>query len=160
MLIPITIASSSSSNPKLPPGLAKISHDEIVLIELQGSLEVECNDPSERNGRLVGKLKMDEATNKPTLLIGHHLLEGKIAPLPKPFAILLRSGAVRKPASPDIDEDDMVVDSTGIDPDVAVEDGEESSSSWTVVGVVKKKIVFSKRPMPVMGKQQLMPDKK
>ena len=33
-----------------------------MLIELQGSLEVELNHPSERNGRLVGTLKIDEAT--------------------------------------------------------------------------------------------------
>lgn len=59
--IPIT-TSPSSSNLKLPPGLVKISHDEIMLIELQGSLEVELNHPSERNGRLVGTLKIDEAT--------------------------------------------------------------------------------------------------
>ena len=62
MRIPITISSPSSSNLKLPPGLVKISHDEIVLIELQGALEVDLNDPSERNGRLVGTLKIDEAT--------------------------------------------------------------------------------------------------
>lgn len=59
MLIPITIA-HSSSEPKLPPGLAKISHDEIVLIELQGTLEVESNHPKERNGKPVGTLKIDE----------------------------------------------------------------------------------------------------
>ena len=62
MLIPITITPSSFSNPKLPSGLAKISHDEVVLVELQGSLEVECNHLSERNGKLVGKLKIDDST--------------------------------------------------------------------------------------------------
>lgn len=61
MLIPITIT-SSPSNPKLPSGLAKISHNEVVLVELQGSLEVECNQPSERDGKLVGKLKIDDLT--------------------------------------------------------------------------------------------------
>ena len=62
MLIPITITSSSPSNPKLPSGLAKISHNEVVLVELQGSLEVECNQPNERDGKLVGKLKIDDLT--------------------------------------------------------------------------------------------------
>ena len=64
MLIPITIT-SSPSNPKLPSGLAKISHNEVVLVELQGSLEVECNQPSERDGKLVGKLKIDDLTVNP-----------------------------------------------------------------------------------------------
>ena len=71
MLIPITITSSSPSNPKLPSGLAKISHNEVVLVELQGSLEVECNQLSERDGKLVGKLKIDDLTvirKKKTLL--------------------------------------------------------------------------------------------
>jgi hypothetical protein len=61
MIIPVTII-PSTTNPKLPPGLAKISHDEIVLVELQGSLEVECNNDSERDGKAVGKLTIDEAT--------------------------------------------------------------------------------------------------
>lgn len=65
MLIPITLA-SSSSNPKLPSGLVKISHDEIVLIELQGSLEVELTHPRERDGKFVGKLKIDDATVSPS----------------------------------------------------------------------------------------------
>lgn len=62
MLIPITFNASSSGNPKLPPALARISHDEVVLIELQGALQVECNHPSERDGQLVGKLTMNEST--------------------------------------------------------------------------------------------------
>ena len=62
MIIPITLSSLSAANPKLPPCLAKISHDEVVLIELQGSLEVESNHPSERDGKHIGKLKIDETT--------------------------------------------------------------------------------------------------
>jgi hypothetical protein len=61
MLIPITLA-SPSCNPKLPSGLIKISHDEIVLVELQGSLEVELTHPRERDGKFVGTLKIDDAT--------------------------------------------------------------------------------------------------
>ncbi|KAF8802496.1 hypothetical protein BYT27DRAFT_7146225, partial [Phlegmacium glaucopus] len=144
MLIPITITSSSLSNPKLPSGLAKISHDEVVLVELQGSLEVECNHPNERNGKLVGQLKIDDSTGRPSLLIGHHLLEGTIASLPKPFAVLLRSGSSEN----ELGNDAMVLDSssTGPGPEGL---GDSISSSWSVVGIVKKKIVFSKRPMPV-----------
>jgi len=57
MIIPINFDSSSSVQ-KLPPSLAKISHDEVVLIELQGELELE--NPSQRNGRLIGTLKIDD----------------------------------------------------------------------------------------------------
>jgi len=77
MIIPINVG-SSSSNPKLPPGLAKISHEEVVLIELQGSLEVECTHITESDGKLVGKLVIDEACNKPTLFAPpkYHFVKG------------------------------------------------------------------------------------
>lgn len=63
MLIPVTFnPPSSQSTPtlKLPAALAKISHDEVVLIELQGALEVEVAQPTDKNGKLVGKLTIDE----------------------------------------------------------------------------------------------------
>lgn len=155
MIVPITF-DSSSSNPKLPSGLARISHDEVVLVELQGSLDVECNDPSERNGKLVGKLRIDSTTvcaresralihalfwhvtpkNKPTLIIGHHLLEGKISTLPKPFAILHRTNT-------NVD---------GLDEAMDCDRPSVNQTSWDVVGIVKKKIAFSKRPMPIVSK--------
>lgn len=58
MLIPIVF--NSSTSPKLPSALAKISNDEVVLIELQGLLEVEVAQPTDRNGGLVGKLTINE----------------------------------------------------------------------------------------------------
>lgn len=58
MLIPIVF--NSSTSPKLPSALAKISNDEVVLIELQGLLEVEVAQPTDRNGKLVGKLTINE----------------------------------------------------------------------------------------------------
>jgi len=135
MIVPITF-NSSSSNSKLPSGLAQISHDEVVLVELQGSLDVECNDPSERNGKLIGKLRIDNSTNKPTLIIGHHLLEGKISILPKPLAVLHRT----------------TIHSSGSDEVMDSDHPLENQSSWDVVGIVKKKITFSKRPMPIVSK--------
>lgn len=40
----------------------KLSNGEIVLIDLQGSLEVEATPPSERNGKFAGKLTVGEAS--------------------------------------------------------------------------------------------------
>ncbi|GLB40237.1 putative ctf8 [Lyophyllum shimeji] len=152
MIVPINVA-TSSSNPKLPPGLAKISDDEVVLIELQGSLDVECNQISERNGKFVGKLKVDASTNKPTLLIGHHLLEGKIASLSRPLAVLLRSGAASttpaaSTARTDIDGDGDDVEMMDFD-QRTLESGK--TTEWDMVAIVKRKIVFAKRPMPVVN---------
>ncbi|TFK28148.1 hypothetical protein FA15DRAFT_89262 [Coprinopsis marcescibilis] len=138
MIIPVTL-STGDSNLKLPHGLAKISNDEVVLIELQGALDVEAKHPSERNGKLVGKLTIDEAMSKPLLRIGHHLLEGKIATINKPLAVMHRP---HDGGSMDVDEDTQG-DGPGI----------KSSGSqrlgWTILGVVRKKIIFSKRPMPI-----------
>ncbi|KAJ7745660.1 Ctf8-domain-containing protein [Mycena metata] len=138
-------SSASSSTPKLPPALAKISHDELVLIELQGALEVECTHDGERDGRLVGRLCIDEAGKKPTLMIGHHLLEGKVAQLPKPLAILQRV--------PNVDADAMDCD----DPEDSGSQRAETSGtavSWDAIAVIKRKIVFAKRPMPIVGRPQ------
>lgn len=66
MIVPISIHTASDT--KLPSGLVKISHDEVVLVELQGALEVECNHDSERDGKLVGNLKIDENTVSRILL--------------------------------------------------------------------------------------------
>jgi chromosome transmission fidelity protein 8 len=75
--------------------------------------------------------------NKPTLVIGHHLLEGKVVNLPKPLGVLHK--------------DVCVVSSDRHTPDESAGSNSEGSEqvSWNVVAVVKKKIVFSKRPMPI-----------
>jgi chromosome transmission fidelity protein 8 len=144
MIVPINIREPSPSAIKLPSHLAKLGSDEIVLLELQGSLQVESVSDSARDGQMVGKLHIDNSSvspnsfprtvilsharqSKPTLTIGHHLLEGKIVNLSKPLAVLLRSGH----NTTDADDHTM--------------------PHWDLVTVVKRKIVFSKRPMPVAG---------
>ncbi|KAF7971068.1 hypothetical protein HWV62_22125 [Athelia sp. TMB] len=137
MLIPITIsAGSPSASAPLPPQLAKLGNDELVLIELQGALDVECTDPSERDGQLVGKFRLDEGSDKPTLSIGHHLLEGKIVSLSKPLGVMQRTSGARG----------------AVMGDEGMEEVAAASVQWDVVAIVKKKIVFSKRPMPIVGR--------
>ncbi|BEJ10730.1 hypothetical protein CspHIS471_0101520 [Cutaneotrichosporon sp. HIS471] len=60
---------------------------ELVVIELQGELSWE----GEQAGGVVGVLGLDRP-DRPTLHIGsHHLLHGKIAKLPKPYAVIRRA---------------------------------------------------------------------
>ena len=74
--------------------------------------------------------------------------------MPKPFAVILRTEGLGN-EGPELEDDAMVLDPpTTSHPTTDIEDS--NSSSWSVVGIVKKKIVFSKRPMPVMGKQSLV----
>ncbi|KAJ3720819.1 Ctf8-domain-containing protein [Lentinula guzmanii] len=151
MIIPVTFdahSSSSSNAQKLPPSLAKISHDEVVLLDLQGALELESTHPNERDGKLVGTLSIDNDLKRPILRIGHHLIEGNLVNLPKPLAVLHRSPVSARISNSQVDED------------VAMDSREESSESiinsptiqWNALAIVKRKILFSKRPMPVVGK--------
>ena len=60
MIIPINIPSSSRfDNNTLPPPLARIGTDELVLIELQGSFQTE----GDRSGQLVGHLHIGETVS-------------------------------------------------------------------------------------------------
>lgn len=61
MIIPIEFDAPSASNPKLPASIARVSHDEVVLIELQGTLDVESTYEGEHDGKFVGKLTVDDA---------------------------------------------------------------------------------------------------
>ncbi|KAG6334639.1 hypothetical protein ID866_4450 [Astraeus odoratus] len=132
MIIPITIPRPGQFSPRLPPQLAKLGHDELCLIELQGTLDVEGTEAANKDGQLIGKLNTSDM-NKPTLTIGHHLLEGKVANLPKPLGVLHK-----RDSSPPAGDDHPADSSVGIE--------------WAVIAVVKKKIVFSKRPMPIAAK--------
>lgn len=61
MIIPINLSdpgTSASTGHSLPPQFAQFGTNEVVLIELQGSLDVEGN----KEGQLVGKLSIDDTT--------------------------------------------------------------------------------------------------
>ncbi len=79
-------------------------------------------------------------------MIGHHLLEGKLVNLAKPLAVLHKHGA-RSPSVDGGEEEsaDMAMD---------VDDGPRSTEakSWDVIAIVKRKMVFATRPMPLVGK--------
>ncbi|KAI0077062.1 hypothetical protein K474DRAFT_1621797 [Panus rudis PR-1116 ss-1] len=136
MRIPVqlNLRASVTGGNTFPPNLVQFGTDEIVLIELQGSLEVE----GDHNGQTVGKLTVDPATKKATLFIGYHLLEGKLVNLSKPLAVMYRP-----PKNPISDRNEETS---------TPEDQTKNATSWDIVAVVKRKMVFAKRPMPMVGK--------
>ena len=72
------------------------------------------------------------------------MLEGKLVNLPKPLAILQR----KDPTSPGEDVGASAMD-------VDEEESERTSArvpSWDIIAVVKRKMVFARRPTPVVGK--------
>jgi len=156
MIIPVTVKPPSDDGRKLPPQLANLGNGDLVLIELQGSLEVRGSADSQ----FVGTLEIDPKTvcallatltkrrtltharlafqNKPSLAIGPHLLEGKIVSLPTPLAIMTKK-------SPSNDQ------MSGMDED-GDENREEAGVEWQILAIVKKKVVFATRPMPVLNR--------
>ncbi|KAI9059075.1 hypothetical protein FKP32DRAFT_1580677 [Trametes sanguinea] len=146
MLISVNVSlPGPSSLPRraLPPQLVQFGTDELVLVELQGALEVEGS----KDGQLVGKLRVDSATKKPTLLIGHHLLEGKLVNLSKPLAVMHRREPASSPDAPTTEDDPM-----SLDREDSQRPAESDARRWDIVAVVKRKMVFSKRPMPIVGR--------
>ncbi|KAI9463225.1 Ctf8-domain-containing protein [Lactarius psammicola] len=129
MIVPLTLPSGPSASARtLPPALAQLGSSELFLLELQGDLEVS----GDKRGQLVGHLTIDDSgKGKPTLRIGYHLLEGTIVSLAKPLAVLQRGFGATGEGAP----------STTV----------AAATSYTIRALVRKKIVFSKRPTPIVG---------
>jgi len=157
MIIPLDITQSARDYPPLPPHLISLGSDEVLIVELQGSLTTQ----GDTSGQPIGTLVIDSRTNKPTLKIGHHLLEGTIHNLPKPYAVLARSS---HPSIQLADDLDRGGGGGGVGGAIANEqpsdngNGVSSSStrrknnasSYDVITIVKKKIVFANRPVPIV----------
>jgi len=145
----------SDDGKKLPPQLASLGNGDLALIELQGSLEVQGSMDSQ----FVGTLEIDPKTvcallativrfgtlaqtldvlqNKPALIIGPHLLEGKIVSLPTPLAITEKKSTSNDQVSGMEVDDDRC--------------GEETGVEWQISAIVRK-VVFVKQPMPVLNR--------
>ncbi|SNX83765.1 uncharacterized protein MEPE_02473 [Melanopsichium pennsylvanicum] len=85
-----SIASTSSttlSSTAPTPLTALTPNGELILIELQGSLEIENQSPS--GGQVLGTITFDPTRpDRPVLMISHHRLEGKFVNLVRPLAVL------------------------------------------------------------------------
>ncbi|CAE6482452.1 unnamed protein product [Rhizoctonia solani] len=114
MIIPITTPSESKSGLPQHPRLARLGN-ELFLIEMQGKLEVE----GPKEGGFVGVLGLDDS-DKVTLRIGVHHLEGKIGSLPKPLGIMTKNKS-------------------------------DDGTTYEITEIVTKKIIFTKRPTPIVG---------
>jgi chromosome transmission fidelity protein 8 len=77
-------------------------------------------------------------------MIGHHLLDGKFVNLPKHLAVLHRHATDQQPPSADMD----LAPDTGT---LIVGSSQQEGIAWDMIAIVKRKIVFSKRPMPIVG---------
>ncbi|XP_046842127.1 chromosome transmission fidelity protein 8 homolog [Xenia sp. Carnegie-2017] len=97
-----------------------------IVIELQGVLE--SNKSGGYNGLPIGDLHFDEK-GQPLLIIGHHLLSGKVVTLEKPFAVLKKTKIIQ-------------------------EEGCQPTTEYIVQALIRKKIIFKTRPKPIIVKKK------
>ena len=95
---------------------------------------------------------MTEQQSKPTLMIGHHLLEGKIVTLAKPLAIIQRLRRAKSIEDSQMEQEESMIVDEEYEAVGDKENGEESPVSWRAVAIVKRKVIFSKRPTPIVGR--------
>ncbi|KAL8612427.1 hypothetical protein ACOMHN_008412 [Nucella lapillus] len=105
---------------------------EWAMVELQGDLET--RHPVPLSGKLIGDLHFTHS-NVPILIIGHHILYGKVVQLEKPFAVLVKDTAQGQHQPME-------------------EDGKTSSRTETeyhVKAIIRKKLHFKTRPKPIIA---------
>jgi chromosome transmission fidelity protein 8 len=125
---------------------------EWVLLELQGDLE------SKQNLHLAGSFVGDLHYTKdgiPVLIIGHHILYGKVEELTKPLVAMKKMTNVNRVT--DKNDEHIEVSGTSI-PDsnqsifpTPISVDNSCNTSYIVHAVIKRKLLFKSRPKPIIA---------
>uniref|UniRef100_A0A2C9KNX9 Chromosome transmission fidelity protein 8 homolog n=1 Tax=Biomphalaria glabrata TaxID=6526 RepID=A0A2C9KNX9_BIOGL len=107
---------------------------EWAIVELQGDLET--RHPVPLNHNFIGDLHFTHQ-DAPVLIIGHHILQGKVISLENPWAVLTKCSKAN-------------------DSIISAEDTSSLShaahrSSYQVKAIIKRKILFKTRPKPIIA---------
>lgn len=105
--------------------------EEWYIVELQGILETK--NGLSLSDLWIGDLHFD-TDGRPQMIIGHHLLSGSFVKLDKPLAVM------KKKTSPTLSMDDD-------------ETSDETQTSYEIIALVKKKLLFKNRPKPIVSKK-------
>ena len=110
--------------------------DETFMIEMQGDLESRNKEHLE--GKFIGDLHYTK-DGTPIMIIGHHILYGKVIELEKPLVTLEKvhlNEALCKPS-----DDDELMD---------IDEHLEPKTQYKVKSIIYKKIMFKTRPKPII----------
>lgn len=110
------------------------------LVELQGQLETRDQVPF--NNMHIGDLHFD-SRGTPSLIVGHHLLTGKVMQLEKPFAVLRKKTMAT---------DEAEAAGGGMKVELGTGMGAGTRTEYEVVALITKKIIFKNRPKPIITK--------
>ena len=158
MQIMVKIPSEHSDDENCDPNLIKGDNglvqrklkplNDWAIIEMQGDLESRVGDV-QLEGKFVGDLHFTKADHTPVLIIGHHILYGKVVKLDKPLVIMEKSQKQSK-----LSKKDSEALNQSENEDIAMDnDGSEGSTEtiYNVRAIIRKKLLFKSRPKPIIA---------
>uniref|UniRef100_A0A8D8S638 Chromosome transmission fidelity protein 8 homolog n=1 Tax=Cacopsylla melanoneura TaxID=428564 RepID=A0A8D8S638_9HEMI len=108
------------------------------LIELQGDLE--SRNGSRMENKFVGDLHFQK-NGTPILIIGHHILHGKVQKLETPLAVMKKIDS-----NSDITDTDL----NGIDFLDQNDSKDTKNVEYEILVVITRKMIFKTRPKPIV----------
>ncbi|KAG7176342.1 chromosome transmission fidelity protein 8 homolog [Homarus americanus] len=117
--------------------------EEWVMLELQGDLQ--SRTQSEMQNKFIGDLHFTKE-GIPILIIGHHILYGKLQDLDKCYAVMRKTRVDNKK--------NMNVEVDGLENLPEDIPREKPCVEYTIRAIVKKKLLFKTRPKPIIASMQ------
>lgn len=121
------------------------------IVELQGQLET--RDEVSFDNMHIGNLHFD-SRGTPNLIVGHHLLTGKVVELDKPFAVLKKTAVGGQSSSIPVSNVELESDTATSSMEYELEgaDTGNGTSNYEIIALITKKIIFKNRPKPIITK--------
>ncbi|CAH1779969.1 unnamed protein product, partial [Owenia fusiformis] len=113
---------------------------EWAILELQGDLQ--SRNETGLSGKYIGGLHFSKS-DQPIMIIGHHILHGKIVKLEKPLAVLSKNQQMDTSSNSDLDKS-----LTDNDSDIKIDN---KDIHYLVQAVITRKLVFKTRPKPIIA---------